>query len=230
MSDCHSWPIDVSNNLSGYFISNLILVTSCDSTGGVICLWLSWTTLNSDEFTLCSGSFDWGVHLPLVSICFLCALVFPYIFLLVDHFEWALIGAIEKHRVDSVLWQFQMGGPFALVYICAIDPVVKLILCSSMAGISAWLTGGVHLPLVSIFSDIFLLDDHFLIFSYKLTILNGFSLTVWEMHSCHFLSSSFEGGILAKVVSSARFELTCCFMLCFTEGLFVLHMKDLKIK
>ena len=42
-----------------------------------------------------------GVHLPLV---------FPYIFLLVDHFEWVLIGTIEKCRVDSVLWQFQVGG------------------------------------------------------------------------------------------------------------------------
>ena len=38
------------------------------------------------------------------------ALVFPYIFLLVDCFKWALIGHIEKCRVHSVLWQFQMGG------------------------------------------------------------------------------------------------------------------------
>ena len=65
MSDCHSWPLDVSNNLSGYFISNLVLVTSCVSMGGFICLWLSLTTLNSEEFTLCSGSFNWGG-----SICF----------------------------------------------------------------------------------------------------------------------------------------------------------------
>ena len=36
--------------------------------------------LNSEEITLCSDSVDWGVHLPLVSICFLYALVFPYIF------------------------------------------------------------------------------------------------------------------------------------------------------
>ena len=35
---------------------------------------------------------------------------FPYIFLLVDHFKWALIGHIEKWRLDSVLWQFRMGG------------------------------------------------------------------------------------------------------------------------
>ena len=38
------------------------------------------------------------------------ALVFPYIFLLVDCFKWALIGHIEKCRVHSVPWQFQMGG------------------------------------------------------------------------------------------------------------------------
>ena len=49
---------------------------------------------------------DWGVHLPVLSICFLYALVFPYIFLLVDHFKWALIGNIEKCRVHSELWQF----------------------------------------------------------------------------------------------------------------------------
>ena len=36
--------------------------------------------------------------------------IFPYIFLLVDRFEWALIGDIGQQRVDSVLWQFQMGG------------------------------------------------------------------------------------------------------------------------
>ena len=40
----------------------------------------------------------------------LSALVFPYIFLLVDHFEWALIGDIGQWRVDSVLWQFWKGG------------------------------------------------------------------------------------------------------------------------
>ena len=42
------------------------------------------------------------------------ALVFPYIFLLVDCFEWALIGDIEQQRVHSVLWQFQMGDPSVL--------------------------------------------------------------------------------------------------------------------
>ena len=74
MWNCHSSPLDVSNNLSGYCISNLVLVSaSC------ICMCIY-------------------------------ALIFPYIFLLVDCFKWALIGHIEKCRVHSVLWQFQMGG------------------------------------------------------------------------------------------------------------------------
>ena len=37
-------------------------------------------------------------------------LVFPYIFLLFDCFEWALIDRIVKCKVHSVLWQFQVGG------------------------------------------------------------------------------------------------------------------------
>ena len=49
-------------------------------------------------------------NLPLVSTCFLYALVCPYIFLLFDCFEWVLIDCIEKHRVHSVLWQFRLGG------------------------------------------------------------------------------------------------------------------------
>ena len=43
-------------------------------------------------------------------LLFLYALVFPYIFLLFDGFEWALIDHIVKCKVHSVLWQFQMGG------------------------------------------------------------------------------------------------------------------------
>ena len=105
----------------------------------------SLTSLKSIEVTRCSGSFEWGVHLPLVSTCFLYALVFPYIFLLFDCFEWVLIDCIEKRRGHSVLWQFWMGG--------------------------------------------------------------------WQIYP-----------------KSAKFELTCHLMLCFTEGLFILHTKDLIIQ
>ena len=74
MWNSHSWPLDVSNNLSGYCISNLVLVSA------------------------------FGIYMCIY------ALVFPYIFLLVDCFKWAVIGDIEQWRVHSVLWQFQMEG------------------------------------------------------------------------------------------------------------------------
>ena len=103
----HSWALAVSNggvnrqiypkseNLSlfqFFLISSYYLTVSNG---------LSLTALKSIELTQCSGSFKWGGP---------SAFVFPYIFLLVDCFKWVLIGTIEKHRVDSVLWQFQVGG------------------------------------------------------------------------------------------------------------------------
>ena len=42
-------------------------------------------------------------------ISMLYALVFPYIFLSFDCFEWALIDRIVKCKVQSVIWQFQWG-------------------------------------------------------------------------------------------------------------------------
>ena len=121
-----------------------------------------------------------GVHLPLVSTCFLYALLFPYIFLLFDCFEWALIDRIEKCRGHSVLWQFQMGDPS-------------------------------------------------LISSYYLTVSNGHSLTALRSVEVTQRSGSFEWeGVNWQIYpKSANFELTCCFMLCFTEGLLILHTKDL---
>ena len=44
-------------------------------------------------------------------------MTFPYIFLLVDCFKWALIGHIEQQRVQSVHLQFQMGGGGIFPYI-----------------------------------------------------------------------------------------------------------------
>ena len=51
-------------------------------------------------FALCTGI---SLYLPIIWL-------FPYIFLLFDCFKWALIDCIEKWRVHSELWQFQMGG------------------------------------------------------------------------------------------------------------------------
>ena len=70
---------------------------------------LSLVTFNSEEFTQCSSSFEWEGGRSIISFTWV-KLTFPYIFLLVDCFEWALIGHIEQWRVHSVLWQFCMGG------------------------------------------------------------------------------------------------------------------------
>ena len=152
----------------------------------------SLTALKSIEVTQHSGSFKWGVHLPLVSTSFLYALVFPYIFLLFDRFEWALIDCIEKHRGHSVLWQFRMGGSICLWYL--------------------------HL---------FSMSWYFLISSYYLTVSNGLSLTALKSVEVTQCSGSFEWGGWQIYPKSAKFELTCHLMLCFTEGLSVLHTKDL---
>ena len=103
--DCFKWYLPLVStcfSMHWYFLISTYYLTVSN-----VC---SLTALKGIEFTQCSGSFEWGVHLPLVSTCFLYALVFPYIFLLFDSFEWVLIDHIEKHRVHSALWQFQMGG------------------------------------------------------------------------------------------------------------------------
>ena len=86
-------------------------------------------------FSLCTGI---SLYLPIIWL-------FPYIFLLFDCFEWVLIDHIEKCRVHSVLWQFQMGGPSAL-------GIYMFSLCT---GIS------LYLPIIWLFPYIFLLFDCF---------------------------------------------------------------------
>ena len=123
--------------------------------------WLHWKANSS----LCALPVsNWGVHLPLVSTCFLYAVVFPYIFLLFDCFEWALIDCIEKRRVHAVLWQFQMGWGVHLplvstcfLYALVFPYIFLLFDCFE------W-----YLPLVStcllyslVFPDIFILFDCF---------------------------------------------------------------------
>ena len=83
--------------------------------------WHHWTVKRS----LCALTVvNRGVHLPLVSICFLYALVFPYIFLLFDCFEWALIGNIAKCRVYLTLQQFWLGVHLPLVSTCFLYALV----------------------------------------------------------------------------------------------------------
>ena len=84
----------------GYFLSLYILISWLFQMGSH---WWHWT-VKSWLSALAVSNGGAGI------IGRLSALVFPYIFLLVDYFEWVLIGNIGQQRVDSVLWQFWMGG------------------------------------------------------------------------------------------------------------------------
>ena len=136
-----------------------------------ICIWLSWTTLNSEEVTLLSFRCDWGVHLPLAIMnnieqwrhhCCLSdvtrgyiisftwvKLTFPYIFILLD---FSLYFPIS--------WLFRMGSHWS-------HWTVKSSLCALVV-----LTGGVYhqfYPGKTDFSLYFPISWLFLIFSYYLT-------------------------------------------------------------
>ena len=116
MWNCHSSPLHVSNNLSGYCISKLVLVSAFGICMHIYALVFPYIFLLVDCFkwSLIGHIEKCRVHSVLWQVWMgggsIVSFTFPYIFLLVDCFEWALISHIEKQRVHSVLWQFQMGG------------------------------------------------------------------------------------------------------------------------
>ena len=117
---------------------------------------LSLTALQYEEFTLIFGSLKpgRGVNLKIYpksenELLFLYALVFPYICLLFDCFEWALIDCIAKRRVHSELGKCQTRGG---------GEILKCTLNLKM-------------------SFYFYMHWYFLIYSYYLTVANGCSLT-----------------------------------------------------
>ena len=147
-------------------------------------------------------------------LLFLYALVFPYIFLLFDCFEWALIDHIVKCKVHLVLWQFQGGGVNLQIYLgksehellflyalvfpyifllfdcfkwALIDDMVK---CKVHSVLWQFQLGGVNLKMISYFS----LHWYFLIYSYYLTVSNGLSLTVLKGVEVSQCSGSFKWG------------------------------------
>ena len=84
-----------------------------------ICTGISLYILISWPFRMGSHWWHWTAKSWLSALAVLNGgrRIFSYIFLLVDHFKWALIGNIGQWRVDSVLWQFQMGGGgYFLIY------------------------------------------------------------------------------------------------------------------
>ena len=90
------------------------------SHGGVYCkFYFSIYFLISWLFQMASHWSHWKVQSSLCALAVsngrgsIVSFTFPYIFLLVDCFKWALIGHIEKQRGHSVVWQFWMGGSSA---------------------------------------------------------------------------------------------------------------------
>ena len=141
-------------------------------------------------FSLCTGiSLYLPIILPLVSTCLLYVLLFPYIFLLFDCFEWVLIDRIEKCRGHSALWQFQMGGSISFTQVnlkiwahLLLFPYIFILFC-------LW-----YLHVCS-------MCCYFLISSYYLTVSNGCSLTVLKSIEVTQHSGSFkwgEGGSIGR--------------------------------
>ena len=147
---------------------------------------------------------DISLYLP---ICWGVTLTFPYIFLLLDCFKFALIDCIEKWRVHSELWQFQMGGYIVrctwchtvmslylpiiwLFWICSHWPHWKV---KSSLWALAVSNGGVY-------GKMYLVSHwHVLISSYYLTVSNGLSLTTLKSEEFTLSSGSFEwGGLIVR--------------------------------
>ena len=84
----------------------------------------------------------WGGLSAFGFYMFIYAVVFPYISLLVDCFEWAIIGNIEQWTVNSVFWQFQKWGPSAfgiyMFYVCTDISLYFLISCPFRIGSHWW--------------------------------------------------------------------------------------------
>ena len=129
--NCHSWPLDVSRNVKLPFLTTRMSVEMWNCH--------SWPLDVSNNI---SG--DCISNLVLVSTfgMYMCiyALVIPYIFLLVDCFEWALIGDIEQERFHSVLWQFWMGvSIISFTWVKLTFPYIFLLIdCFKWAHWSHW--------------------------------------------------------------------------------------------
>ena len=60
MWNCHLWPLSASYIHICIVVDLAIKLIYCSKDGGYICLWVSMTTLNSEEITLSSDSVEWG--------------------------------------------------------------------------------------------------------------------------------------------------------------------------
>ena len=125
-------------------------------------------------------------------------------------------------HVFSMHWYFLISSYYLTVSNGCSLTILKSIEVTQHSGSFEW-GGSICLWYLHLFSMCW----YFLISSYYLTVSNGRSLTALKSIEVTPCSGSFEWGVRQIYPKSAKFELTCRLMLCFTEGLFVLHTKDL---
>ena len=159
------------------------------------------------------GPSDFGIYMCIGLYIYIYrsanALVFPYMFISVDCFNWGLIDHIEQQRDHSVHWQFWMGGPsdfgISMFSICTGISLYFLISWpfwmgshwwhwkakSSLCGLAVSNGGSIWLW----YLYVFYMHWYFLIFSYKLTISNGLSLMTLNSEEFTLCSGSFKLGV-----------------------------------
>ena len=160
-------------------------------------------------------------------------LTFPYIFLLLDCFEFALIDCIEKWRVHSELWQFQIGGYIVRCTWCHTDMSLYLPIIWLFRICSHWLHWKVKSSLWAlavsnggVYDKMHLVSHwHFLISSYYLTALKSEEFTLssgsfkwggycqmYLVSHWHFLISSYYltvlNGLSLTALKSEEFTLS----------------------
>ena len=128
-------------------------------------------------------------------------------------------------------WYFLISSYYLTVSNGGSLTALKSVEVTQCSGSFEWGGGWQIYPKSAKFELTFSMHWYFLISSYYLTVSNGCSLTALKSVEATQCSGSFKwGGGWQIYPKSAKFELTCRLMLCFTEGLFVLHTKDLIIK
>ena len=141
-----------SASVGGGYICLWVLMTTLNNEeitlcsvrymGGYICLWVPMTTLNSEEITLCSVRYMGGYIVRFTWCHTDISWYLPISWL----FAWAVIDCIEKQRVHSELWQFQLGGY-----------IIRFTWCHTDISLYLPISWGVTLT----FPNIFLLVDCF---------------------------------------------------------------------
>ena len=145
MWNCLFWPLSASYIHICIVVDLAIKLIYCSNDGGYICLWVSMTTLNSEEITLSSDRAEWGYICLWVSMTTLNSEEITLSSATVDwgevYLPLSVNDNIEQWRDHSVLCYCYPGG-----YICLWVSMTTLN-SKEITLSSAKLTKGGYLPL-----------------------------------------------------------------------------------